>query len=353
MVEKMTPEDVAALLKSTDKVVSTEIERALHPNRLRKGGKAHLDSLADLLENVSPHQVDHQNLKILRKKGLNPGRTHSFYHRLCVSALRGDTKGLLPHWKLNEIPHAYRFIDALGVRRPASPLNQVKFADLTPTPPCVVKPWRGTSARGCYLVYDFGHIVHVKDNQTFSDWSEVSRHARHLMHPDRKSWRLRDSWTLEELILENESPQVAARDYKFYAFYGRVELVQEIQRAPQRKMSYSTKNSSGFAARSAESSDLYDGGVVAPADIELAERISSAVPAPYMRIDMLGSADGLVFGEFTPFPGNSSDFLREWDQRLGQAWHDAEVRLMHDLVGGKDFSEFREAVSPRSKEGGA
>lgn len=242
----ITHEDVAKLVSTTDKIVNAEVERALHPNRLRRGGDTHLKSLERLLQQVSPHHIGHSLLKRLNRKGLSPGRTHSFYHRLCLAASRDNKKQLLPHWKLNSIGAGYRFVDALGVRRPQNSPAPTRFRDLEFSVPCVVKPWRGTNSRGCYLVYGDDRIVHVKDNSEFRNWSEVEQHAASLMAPERKGTRLRDSWTVEELILEDAKRRVPARDYKFYAFYGEVHLVQEIQRAPERRMSYSTRTSSGI-----------------------------------------------------------------------------------------------------------
>jgi hypothetical protein len=59
-----------------------------------------------------------------------------------------------------------------------------------------------------------------------------------------------------------------------------------------------------------------------------------------MCIDMLLGKDDLVFGEFTPRPGQFHRFNAEWDRRMGVAWQRAEGRLREDLVEGKRLDAY-------------
>jgi hypothetical protein len=51
------------------------------------------------------------------------------------------------------------------------------------------------------------------------------------------------------------------------------------------------------------------------------------MPHPFMRIDTLLGEDDLVFGEFTPRPGQFHRFNAEW-------------RLREDLLEGKRFDAY-------------
>lgn len=75
--------------------------------------------------------------------------------------------------------------------------------------------------------------------------------------------------------------------------------------------------------------------------MELAKRISLAIPAPFIRIDFLKSFDGLVFGEFTGHPGSYEQFNRKTDRLLGEFFVSAEARIVNDLLNGKTFDAFQ------------
>src|SRR5699024_12457653 len=71
-------------------------------------------------------------------------------------------------------------------------------------------------------------------------------------------------------------------------------------------------------------------------------RSSSEIPVPFLRIDFLRGEDGLIFGEFTPKPGNYDEFDERTDQLLGDYFLDAEARLVDDLLNGKQFGAYKE-----------
>src|SRR5690606_29992026 len=107
------------------------------------------------------------------------------------------------------------------------------------------------------------------------------------------------------------------------------------------KVSYAWWNRDGTSCDTGKyRKDLMKGSGLLASDVELAEQVSGAVPAPFLRIDFLRSATGLVFGEFTPRPGGYDQFNDETDERLGRAFSLAEGRLVADLLRGKRFDEF-------------
>ena len=83
-------------------------------------------------------------------------------------------------------------------------------------------------------------------------------------------------------------------------------------------------------------------------DIQAVKSFSKEIPVPYMRIDYLGADDGLVFCEFSSAPGQAHMIYAENQVRLGTMYHQAEMRLLHDLLNGKTFHEYM--THPVSRE---
>ena len=163
----------------------------------------------------------------------------------------------------------------------------------------------------------------------------------------------KDHWSVEELILEDVKEERAGRDLKFYCFYGRVELVIEIRRLDNRVV-YCEWDGEGNRVFSGKYDHRrFEGVGVNREQLELAKSMSAKVPAPFMRIDFIKSEDapvGMTFGEFTPRPGDFHKFSDETDRRLGDAFLDADARLLNDLVRhGKGFPEFRDVLAQRGK----
>ena len=80
-----------------------------------------------------------------------------------------------------------------------------------------------------------------------------------------------------------------------------------------------------------------------PEDVELAAKISSEIPTPFLRIDFMRAENGdLVFCEFTPCPENFEEHNADIDLMMGREFSSAEARLKDDLLMGKSFSLFLE-----------
>lgn len=242
----------------------------------------------------------------------------------------------LPEWQLDDKLLAYRFIDSLDVKRPWVSEEIYTVKNLLKKEKTVVKPLDGAGSRGVYLIHNFHDIVDIKRQKQLSSWDELLK----SMNEDLQAGSVeQDKWIIEELILEEE--QLPASDIKFYCFYGKVGLILEINRYPDLMYAWWTRD--GERLRTGKyDGDLFRGEGVTKEEIDLAETISKEIPAPFIRIDFLRSKNGLVFGEFTPKPGNYDEFLDETDQYLGDLFLEAETRLEEDLWNGKTFTCFRE-----------
>jgi len=260
----------------------------------------------------------------------------SFRASLTARSLRGS-RTHAPEWLLNSKVHCLPFIDRLEIPRPQVLLSEVSSGSLQPTAGVVVKPVRGAGSRGVFLVPSLVEIFQPKAEKTLHSWEEMLVAMRQALKAGDVS---SDSWIMEELILPEHGSLNSGRDFKFYSFYGRVELVLEIQRNPE--IRYAWWDRKGRRVDTGKYSDkLMTGSGLVPGDVETAERVSYEIPAPFIRIDFLRSANGLVFGEFTPRPGNYHKFNRSTDERLGRSFANAEGRLVADLLNGKRFDTFR------------
>src|SRR5699024_10295225 len=131
-----------------------------------------------------------------------------------------------------------------------------------------------------------------------------------------------------------------ARDLKFYMFYGKVGVVLEIIRDPEVRHCWWNGNGERIFTGKYEES-LFHGKGITPEEISMIESLSEEIPAPFVRIDFLTLEKGIVFGEFTPKPGDYDDFNIETDLLLGDYYLDAQARLEADLLQGKQFTAFK------------
>jgi hypothetical protein len=160
---------------------------------------------------------------------------------------------------------------------------------------------------------------------------------------------VRDAWMLEELIMEDPTGGLSARNLKFYTFYGEVLFVQETRHEPERGVTFWSPQ--GKSISTGRYDELNFSGIgVTEAQLQMVQKISLEIPCPFMRIDMLLSNQGLVFGEFTPRPGKFQEFNAEWDRRMAESWVCAEGRIVYDLIAGKQFRAFAETARAKHRK---
>lgn len=246
-------------------------------------------------------------------------------------------------WALNDKKKAYRFLDLMNVRRPESSSKAYKLDELDFTPPVAVKPSAGVASRGVYLVYDFNDIWDIKKSRKISSIAEMKKNMK--LSIDKKEV-LNDSWLIEELILGDTDKKLPSSDFKFLCFYGKVGLVREISRVPEVLDCWWDREGHRVdTGQQLNKEKTLDGKGIQPHHLALVEKISSEIPAPFMRIDFLSSNNELIFGEFTPRPGSYDQFNETFDNHLGDMYLEAEARLADDLLSGKDFQLYKKYTS--------
>jgi len=242
----------------------------------------------------------------------------------------------LPEYMLENKRDAYQFVDQLGIRKPEVAAEEYRVIDIPKQERVVIKPSDGAGSRGVYLVYNVNEIIDIKRSKQLDGWADLLA----SMKADLASgWVEEDRWLVEELILEDQDKKTPASDIKFYSFYGKIGLILEITRYPERSHCWWTADGERIRTGKYED-DLFVGQGVTREEVEMAAALSAKIPAPFIRIDFLRSDNGLVFGEFTSKPGNYDEFNEPIDQQLGDYYIEAQERLVQDLLAGKKFEEF-------------
>lgn len=255
-------------------------------------------------------------------------QTASFRASMNMRIRKSQLSGTLPEYILDDKQTAYDFIDQLNVRRPWTsdttyPVDQLPFEAGT-----VVKPADGAGGRGVYLIHDFDDIIDLKRSRKLSNKEAL---VDSMKSDIESAWVTADDWSVESLIMANDQEKIPANDIKFYCFYGKVGLVLEIKRYPELKYCWWTSDGERVSTGKYENAPFKGAGVTRE-EVEKAQVISKQIPAPFVRIDFLRSESGLVFGEFTPKPGNYDEFDESTDQWLGDLFLEAEGRLERDLM---------------------
>ncbi|SOC41209.1 teichuronopeptide biosynthesis TupA-like protein [Salinicoccus kekensis] len=260
----------------------------------------------------------------------------SFRAALNMRIRQYQLTGTLPEYVLDDKQTAYAFMDKLAIRRPWTSDQTYKADELPLEPQTVVKPRDGAGARGVYLIHDINDIIDLKRAKALDSKEALIA----SMKADVESgWVEEDDWMMEELIMEDRENKIPGSDIKFYCFYGEVGLVLEIKRYPELKYCWWTAEGERVHTGKYDN-EPFKGAGVTREEIEMAQKISKEIPAPFIRIDFLRSEDGLVFGEFTPKPGNYDEFDAETDQWMGDLFLEAEGRLFRDLMEQKTFDTF-------------
>ncbi|NDK30731.1 ATP-grasp fold amidoligase family protein [Nesterenkonia haasae] len=301
------------------------------------------ESVDAILQRIDPSSLSHHVIRRLERMRLPVQKSLSFHYQMVEESESRKLGIVPPSWRLNRKTRAYQFVDRIEVRRPETTPEAIRFSTVPQRSPSVIKAISGTGGRGTYLAFSDDRIRHVADGTELTSWGHFEDHARSLMESAHR--RVPDRWIVEELILENRAEAIPARDSKFFCFYGEVLFNLDVIRGVNGSQ-YSFSLPDGSSVRPGDwDYDYFDSPGPTSEQLELTARISREIPHPFMRIDMLLGEDELVFGEFTPRPGQFHRFSPEWDRRMGEAWIRAEARLREDLLNGKKFEAYRKTVA--------
>lgn len=246
----------------------------------------------------------------------------------------------LPEWRLDDKRTAYNFIGRLGINKPDADENHYTVETIPKKEGIVIKPADGAGSRGVYLIHQLDDIFDVKRSVQLNSWNELLESMQQDLITNAVD---KDNWMIEQLVYENRVERTPARDVKFYCFYGKIGIVLEIIRDPEVRQCWWTSTGQRISTGKYDDS-LFHGIGVTEEELEMVQQLSAKIPAPFIRIDFLRDENGLVFGEFTPKPGNYDEFDNVTDAWLGDYFLKAEGKLVYDLLNGKKFNEFNEYI---------
>lgn len=148
---------------------------------------------------------------------------------------------------------------------------------------------------------------------------------------------------VEELLRQEGLGGALPDDVKVYTFYGHVGHV--LLRRPTEHGRIATMN---YRYVAEDGTDLgpniaprqrINPSIPLPANFEritaIARHLSSAVPLPFIRVDVYDTVDGPVLGELTRTPGGRQFYREDHDALLGSLWDEARIRVEVDIQAGR------------------
>lgn len=275
-------------------------------------------------------------------RGVELGSAASFRAQMAISTRRRQLHSNRIETGLNDKQKGYRFADAIELRRPKTLVKKTSCSELVLLPRSVIKPTSGSSSIGIFAVHDDTHIVEIRTGQVLTSLEALQAAMQALL---KQGAVKRDVWMVEELVGGRSAvgEHTLASDLKFYAFYGQIGVVLEVERGSQTR--YCEWLADGTrAATGRYAGKTFEGQGFSSEQLEQAVDTSLKIPSAFIRIDFLRTNEDFVLGEFTPRPGQFHTFDASFDRYLGEKYLAAEARLQEDLLQGKEFSAFKKVV---------
>lgn len=292
----------------------------------------------DIFKVASPDVIPSRVVGYCKKKKIPLTGMASFRRSI---SMRHFANSLVPggrEWALNSKKKGHFFADKLGIPRPKTiatgPLSEVESYLGNNV---VLKPKGGSGGHNVFIFHSDTNVFDVARKKNIKASYVIDDLKNNIIENN-----IKDFWIVEELIYADDENKPAS-DLKFYCFYGVCGLILEIKREPKTEYCFWLPNGESIDTGQ-YSKSLFQGEGLLPCQIELAEFVSSKIPVPFMRIDFIRANSHekkMVFGEFTPSPGDYEKFNDSIDQYLGEMYLSAELRLSDDLLNCKNFDDFK------------
>lgn len=235
------------------------------------------------------------------------------------------------------------FAESLGVPVPKTYQQAVPLSELRLIPDTIVKPVSGAASKGVFYVdrdLKLHSVISSKSYNSLADAKEEVERFRKSISSNK--------WIVEQAILsESGTP---ANDFKVFAFYGKIGMYLEVDRANSRRARYAFYDADGNTLDYGPKykNSTFPGTGVPSRIAEYAITLSQAAPVPFLRLDFHDGNNGLFLGEITPHPGGTyaNEQHDSVDRMLGEYMADAKARLYIDMLNGKEYTEFRDAYGP-------
>lgn len=208
-------------------------------------------------------------------------------------------------------------------------LNEIETA--------VIKPDRASGSVGVLLLQKVeGRFRNILSGE-YVDLNGIANHLSRV----REKHRLEDSWIVEELLLPADHEVRPIDDIKIYCFYGRPVVIlqrRNLWNGRRRDVAYKWYDPTWKEVATGKYTNKISPSMESPINkdalLKTAMSASMKLPTPFMRIDLYDASRGVIFGEFTPTPGDRTSWNAAWDARLVAEWKDAARRLSDDIAKG-------------------
>lgn len=260
-------------------------------------------------------------------------------HYLEVARLDAG-RDTVPHWRLPRKLFGYRLAASHGVRVPAvyAVWRRIDDIDLDGLPETfVLKSDRGSTSQGVLPLRRHPEGYRVVSTDEVLDVDAIRDRYRGL----RSRGRAGGPYFAEEMLTDGTGSALP-HDVKAYSFYGEVGQVL-VRAVPEHGVTASLRKRY-VLADGTDVPDTYpmqDPGIPLPSRfdeaVEVARRLSTAVPFPFVRVDLYDCPDGVTMGELTLVPGGAQCWSLERDTELGSLAERSQARLFRDLAGGRPF----------------
>ena len=282
------------------------------------------------LANIETNDLTSQHAALLHKKRLAipVSFTTLLHYRTQQQTIAGKK---LPDRHINDKLIGQRIARAAGMKTPEIYQEMVPNKSIKLRNNCVIKPFHNARSSGVFIYRNRKEIWDVQAKKGIASVDELRQ--RLASFDD-------DRWIVEELISQPDGS--LARDIKFYCCYGKVVLVLEKNNADE--TCFWLPDNTPVDPGKYPKNKQFIGSGFREEDIVAVESLSHQLPVVFMRIDCLDDGEQLVFGEFTPQPGNYHRINKQTDRMLGQEYIAAQQRLEDDLINGKSFDAYHNNI---------
>lgn len=202
----------------------------------------------------------------------------------------------------------------------------------------VLKPVDGHSSLGVMILERKG----IKDyHDLFSDTElsidEIIATQNNIVN----KLKIKNATFIIEEYIPDVFGDIIPHDFKFFIFQGEIAMIMEINRNLNDKQKWYFYNSDFSPVRSGKVVPMIkDFRIIRRPTpsfdkelMNLAERLSHAVPTPFARIDLYFDGNVAKVGEITltPFYGFPYKWSSSMDHKMGQMWIDAIYRMGRDV----------------------
>ncbi|MGN5078546.1 ATP-grasp fold amidoligase family protein [Aeromonas veronii] len=234
---------------------------------------------------------------------------------------------------LDDKHQAYSFVRKFGVLPPEiykrySSLSDINLEGLPND--FVLKPLWGCAGKGIFVLHKlqkgvwFDSMRQIRVNQ-----NDITRVLEKEFGPQCHKFH----YFSEEYLVDDEGYEIPA-DYKIFAFYDKIGLVQK--RYVGANNDKSTWKNRFFDENWNDLGPVRDHNLVDPSlsipktaneIVETARLLSIETKLPFIRVDLYNTKSGIRFGEFTPMPGSYMSYCPDTNRMFGNLWKEALVKL--------------------------